>query len=202
MHQQKIACYVRVSTYLQNEDSQIIELRKWLTANGHDPDDPNVVEWFVDKASGTNLNRPEFERMQAGIFQGDFHTVIVWKLDRLSRKMTEGITLLCDWIEKRIRIVSTTQQFDFNGVVGQLVASVFLAVAEMENDLRRERQKAGIDAAKAAGKFKGGQPHAKLPERMTRARMLHSRGFRAEEIAEAMGCSRRTVFNYLAKDPE
>ena len=52
-------------------------------------------------------------------------------------------------------MVSVTQQIDFNGTVGKMLAAVLLGVAEMEKETCRERQKAGIEAAKERGVYRG-----------------------------------------------
>ena len=127
------AAYVRVSTTGQNEAGQQAAIERWLEGN-------NVtdVEWYIDTATGDNLDRPEFADLQADIFDGAIDTVVCFKLDRLSRTLKDGINVLCDWIDKGIRVVSVTQQLDFSGPTGKLIASVLFAVAEMEQETRRE----------------------------------------------------------------
>ena len=115
-----VACYVRVSTRRQNDDGQRAEIQKWLDANGIDP---KKVTWYADKESGTTMKRPEFDRLQADIFHGRVKTVVLWKLDRLSRRLKDGITTLADWSERNLRVVVTTQQLDFNGSVGRMIAA-------------------------------------------------------------------------------
>lgn len=188
-----IACYVRVSTTGQNQAGQKREIERWLAGNGIDPD---TVSWFVDKESGDTLARPEFESLQTAVFNGEIGTVVVWKLDRLSRKLREGINTLCDWCERGLRVVSVTQQIDFNGTVGKMLAAVLLGVAEMEQETRRERQRAGIEAAKERGVYlgrKAGTTKAK-PQR---AKRLRDKGLTHDEIGSALGVSRRTVIRYL-----
>jgi len=62
-----VACYVRVSTVGQNEAGQRTEIRNWLKGNGIDPE---RVEWYIDKKSGDNLDRPAFKDLQKNIFAG------------------------------------------------------------------------------------------------------------------------------------
>jgi DNA invertase Pin-like site-specific DNA recombinase len=88
-----VAAYIRVSTRRQNDDGQRAEVKKWLDNNGIDP---MKVEWYCDKESGTTLKRPEFDRLQADIFHGRVKTVVLWKLDRLSRRLKDGITPLAE----------------------------------------------------------------------------------------------------------
>jgi DNA invertase Pin-like site-specific DNA recombinase len=192
----KVACYLRVSSISQNEASQRAEIEKWLAGNSIDP---ASIVWFVDKGkSGDNLIRPEFERLQKLIFKGEVGTVVVYKLDRLSRKLREGIEVLCSWCYKGLRVVSVTQQIDFSGTVGKILASVLLGVAEMEQENRRERQAAGIALAKKQGVYLGrkrGTTKAK-PER---ALALRKKGLTVKDIAKVLDVSMNTTFIYLRK---
>lgn len=190
-----IAAYIRVSTQEQNLSSQKAELLKYL--NNHGIDMSRVV-WYEDKETGANLQRPAFERLQADIFAGRVSTVLVWKLDRLSRDMRDGINVLGEWAERGLRVVSVTQQIEFNGALGKLIAAILLGVAEMELSTLRERQRAGIDAARKAGKYIGRQPGS-LKADAVRARALRDKGNTTHEIAAALGISERTVFRYLQR---
>jgi DNA invertase Pin-like site-specific DNA recombinase len=189
----KIACYVRVSTVGQNEHGQQLEMQRWLDGNHILPEN---VRWYMDKRSGDTLERPEFERLQRDVFDGEIGTVVVWRLDRLSRKLRDGINVLCDWCEQGLRIVAVTQQIDFKGTVGKMLAAVLLGVAEMEQEARRERQRAGIEAAKERGVYKGRQSGT-TKSKPSRAHSLASKGLTHAEIATSLGISRRTVIRYL-----
>ena len=187
------AAYVRVSTVGQNESGQRRKLREWLKGNGVDN-----VRWYVDKGTGDNLDRPQFEKLQQDIFNGTVKTVVVFKLDRLSRDLADGIATLTDWLGKGVRVVSVTQQLDFSGATGKLVAAVLFAVAEMEQETRRERQAVGIAAAKERGVYKGGvKGRTKKGVKPARAKQLRKQGLTYAEIAEAMGISQSTARRYL-----
>src|SRR5262245_29763358 len=189
-----IACYCRVSSPRQRQDSQKAEIQRWLRQHRIRA---RRVLWFEDTESGRTLRRPAFEQLQWAIFNGTVQTVVVWKLDRLSRRQGDGINLLADWCERGVRVVVITQQIDLSGPVGRLVASVLFGLAEIEQEYRRERQAAGIAVAKRRGVYRGrvkGTTKAKPP----RARTLRARGLTASEIANALHISVRTVFRYLA----
>ena len=130
------------------------------------------------------------------VFTGTIKTVVVWKLDRLSRSLQDGINTLCDWLGRGVRLVSVTQQLDFAGAAGKLIASVLFAVAEMEQQTRRERQAAGIAVAKTAGVYKGRKAGTRKAD-TNRAADLRRRGLADSEIAKALGVTRRTVQRYL-----
>ena len=188
-----VACYVRVSSRRQKDDSQRAEIQKWLDGTGIDP---KSVEWYADKESGKTLKRPEFERLQRDIFNGSVRTVVCWKLDRLSRRLRDGVNLLADWCERGLKVVVITQQIELNGPVGRMIAAVLLGLAEIELEYRQERQAAGIEVAKKRGIYQGRQ-RGTTKGKPARARELQAKGLNAAEIAHALGVSERTVFRYL-----
>ena len=190
-----VAAYVRVSTVEQNEKGQRAEIERWLTGNSIDP---ASVRWYTDKKTGDDLKRPAFEKLQADVFKGEVGTIIVYKLDRLSRKLREGLDVLCDWCEKGLRVVAVTQQIDFNGTVGKMLAAVLLGIAEMEQENRRERQAAGIEVAKREGKYKGRKPGTFKTD-PKRALALKAKGMSVSEIARSLGVQRVSVYRYLAQ---
>lgn len=190
-----VAAYIRVSTRHQNDDGQRAEVKKWLDANGIDP---NKVEWYCDKETGTTLKRPEFDRLQADIFHGRVKTVVLWKLDRLSRRLKDGVATLADWSEKGLRVVVVTQQLDFSGAIGRTLAALLLGLAEIENEYRRERQAAGIAVAKTKGKYRG-RANGTLKGNPARVQELRNKGLTGPEIATALGLSLRTVFRYMGQ---
>jgi len=188
-----LAVYVRVSTIGQNVAGQKREIQRWLGGNGYEPDQ---IRWFIDKRTGNNLDRPAFEQLQGAIFNGEIKTVVVWKLDRLSRSHRDGINVLADWCDRGLRVVSVTQQIDFSGAVGKLLAAVLLGIAEMEQETRRERQAAGIAAAKDRGAYQGRRKGTTKAE-PAGAKELSARGLTIDEIASAINVSPRTVRRYL-----
>ena len=122
-----MACYCRVSSPRQKTDSQKAEIMRWLQGCGIAS---SAVQWFEDTETGTTLRRPAFERLQHAIFAGTIRTVVVWKLDRLSRRQRDGVNVLADWCERGVRVVVVTQQLDLDGAIGRMVASVLFGLAE------------------------------------------------------------------------
>lgn len=186
-----IAVYIRVSSHSQNLESQRAEIEQYLSRHRL-----TEVHWFEDKESGKTLKRSSFQQLQDAIFRGEIDTVVVWKLDRLARSFREGVAVVTDWCQRGIRLISVTQQIDLSGTVGQMVAGVLFAFAEMELQHGKERQAAGIALAKQRGAYKGRKPGTTKgnPER---ARMLRAKGLTLNEIASALSVSRGTVINYL-----
>lgn len=190
-----IGVYVRVSTAGQNVDGQKSEIQRWLKGHGIQGE-----RWFIDKCSGSTLNRPAFEQLEAAIFHGEIETVVLWKLDRLSRNLRDGVNILASWCERGLRVVSVTQQIDFNGTTGKLIAAVLLGVAQMEQEMRKERQAVGISVAKSNGVYLGRRAGT-WKSNPSRVLELHNKGLKNGEIASSLGISRRTVQRYLKLAP-
>ncbi len=193
MKTKTIAAYIRVSTKGQKTDSQEQELKAWFKSNGYDL---GQVEWYVDKESGKTLKRSDFDRLQRDIFDGKVQTVVCWKLDRLSRRLRDGVNLLADWCERGLKIVVVTQRIELNGAVGRMIAAVMLGLAEIELEFRAERQQAGIKAARAKGVYLG-RRKGTTKGKPARAVELRQRGLNDSEIATSLGTSVRTVQRYL-----
>src|SRR6202023_1192892 len=81
--------------------------------------------------------------------------IVVWKLDRLSRRLRDGGNLLADWCERGLKIIVVTQQIELNGPLARMIAALMLGLAEIELEYRQERQAAGIEVAKKKGIYKG-----------------------------------------------
>src|SRR5262249_34690115 len=149
-------------------------IKRYLKAHGL------KARFFTDTISGGSLDRPQFAKLQKAIFNGQFDTVVVWKLDRLSRSLKDGINILTDWLAKDIRIIAVAQQLDFSGTTGQLVASVLFAVAQLERENIRENTKRGLEKARARGVKLGGRKPGKWT---LEVKPLHDAGMSITEIA-------------------
>ena len=119
--------------------------------------------------------------------------LIVVKLDRLGRNARDVLNLVHELEEKGASLRELEPAIDTGGQIGRMVLTVLGMVAEMELGFIRDRQRAGIDAAKAKGIYKG------RPVTFDRARIvsLRKEGMGATEIAKAVGCKRGNVYKAL-----
>lgn len=148
--------YARVSTNEQNPERQVTEAR-----NLGVPEE----RIFVDYASGRNYDRPSYKKMMSLLREGD--TVIVSSLDRLGRNYKENVEqwkLLTKDMGVKIRVLDMPMPDDA-GVMGEAVNDIIIIllsyVADREYQSIRERQKAGIEAAKLRGVYQG-RPQKKI----------------------------------------
>lgn len=189
----KVAVYLRVSTLDQEKGiaSQEHAIREYLKAHGMS----NVV-WYRDRLSGATLKRPAFERMQRDVFAGKVKVVVCWKLDRLSRSLRDGVNVLSDWLEKNVRVIAVSQQLDFSGAVGRIIAALLLGLAEMERENLRENTKRGLQAAKARGVKLGKRP--KLFAKDIEA--LLGAGMNVSQAARSLNKSRQAIYAALKRE--
>jgi DNA invertase Pin-like site-specific DNA recombinase len=119
--------------------------------------------------------------------------LIVVKLDRLGRNTRDVLNLIHELEERGASLRVLEPAIDTGGPMGRMVLTVLGMVAEMELGFIRDRQRAGIDAAKAKGVYKG------RPVTFDRARIVSPReeGMGVTEIAKAVGCKRGNVYKTL-----
>lgn len=150
-------------------------------------------KFFSDSDSGAKEDRPQFMEMLKFARPGD--TIVVWKLDRLSRSLKQLIETVSMLNEKGINLVSLKESIDTTTATGKLMFHVIGALAEFERDLIRERTNAGLEAARARGRV-GGRPSIEIdPKRLQRARELYDqKEMLIPEIMKVVGIKSKTTF--------
>jgi len=188
----KAAAYIRISVAGQSSslEAQRNVIDEYCANHNLEP------TYFIDESTGKNLDREGMEQMKKALFNGEYSTVIVYKLDRLSRSLVDGLNLLSDFLNKDVRVISITQQFDFTGSVGKMIAAVLMAVSEMEVEQRRESQLIGIANRKAKGGYLGRKRGSTKVKEMSKALRLKQKGLSMSEVAKTLGVSLRTAVRY------
>ena len=184
--------YVRVSSYDQNEDRQMLA----MSAAGVLSD-----SIFVDKQSGKDFDRPAYKKMLRRIKPGDI--IYVLSIDRLGRNYKD---ILEQWrlLTKKIGVdicvldmplLDTRKGKDLMGTfIADLVLQILSFVAETERENIRKRQAAGIAAAKARG-VKFGRPEKPLPVDYLAVMAAWEKGFiSTAEAARHCGISESTFY--------
>lgn len=187
----KVGCYVRCSTTDQTTASQRLVIRDW--AKTHHVNSSHI-RWYEDKRSGKNTDRQELQKLLHAVDLGRVDTVVVHDLSRLARNTQDGLRILADLCNKGVRVVSVTENIDFGSSAGQLIATVLLAVATFDRATRNEKIKAGLQAAREAGKQLGRPRNEK---RLQAIKRMRDKGLGVAEIAERLKCSRQNVYKAL-----
>ena len=135
--------YIRVSTEEQNTARQEHQLK-------------DVDRVYIEKISGKSTNRPELKKMMEYVRQGD--TVVVESISRFARNTKDLLSLVDELKNKGVAFISLKESIDTNTPQGQFMLTVFGALAQLERENILQRQREGIEIAKAEGKYKGRQP--------------------------------------------
>lgn len=189
--------YVRVSSKDQNEARQMLSMQEY-----------GVDKIYMDKQSGKDFNRPEYQKMISELKEGD--AVILHSLDRLGRNYD---AIIEEWhrITKQIKadikvldmpLLDTTTNGD--NLTGKFVADMVLQilsyVAENERNNIRKRQKEGIAIAKTKGKYKGRAKKEYSKDLFEQTKRRCDAGeITKKEFSEIMGVSRKTLYSMLAE---
>lgn len=190
-----VAVYARVSSRQQDLRSQEPELERWLSAFAAS----EAVVWYRDRASGQTMDRPAWKRLEAALRSGAVSRVVVWRLDRLGRTAAGLTALFADLQRLSVGLVSLREGVDLDTPAGRMLGGILASLAQYEREVSRERQAAGIAAAKTAGKRWGGRKRGarwKVTAELERqvGRMLAD-GEPVAAIARVCGLSRGTVYS-------
>ena len=194
---EKIYGYIRVSTKEQNEDRQRIALLDFGVPQ------KNI---YMDKQSGKNFERPQYQNLLRRLKQGD--TLIVKSIDRLGRNYAEIIEQWriitkdkkVDIVVLDISLLDTRQCHDLLGTfIADLTLQILSYVAQAEREFNHQRQAEGIAAAKARGVKFGGTPK-KRPVEFNVIREEWRKGkISARKAAKLLGITHPTFIKWTKK---
>ncbi|MEM9765094.1 MAG: recombinase family protein [Pseudomonadota bacterium] len=172
--------YARVSTIDQTPQAQIDALEA-----------AGCERVFQETASGAKKDRPELAAALDYMRGGD--TLVVWKLDRLARSLSQLIETAEALKGSGIALRSLTEQIDTSTPGGTLIFHMFGALAEFERGIIRERTNVGLAAARARGRKGGRKPAMKATDVQAMHALLGS-GMFVREVAERLGVSQATIY--------
>lgn len=178
--------YARVSTEDQLTANQKLAIKEKY---------PDADIYFDDGVSGKTdpMRREEFAKLFHKLRKGD--TVVIYRLDRLSRKTLFMLQTVEAILKTGATLVSLSEDLDFAKASGQFHFQMISAVAEYERNLISERTKAGLKRAATEGRFAG------RPKTVDES-MIHSlagKGVSKVDIAKALNISRQTVYRVLGR---
>lgn len=179
--------YRRVSSLDQRTDRQL--------------EDVKLDEIFEDRASGKDLNRPQWEAAAKYLRRGD--VLFVHSMDRLARNLSDLLATVRSMNEKGVEVRFVRENLTFEPGVGsspmaKLMLSMLGAVAEFERSLILERQREGIALAKQRGAYTG-RKRALSEDQVEQIRQRLNAGEKIARVAREMGISRQTVYSHVFK---
>jgi len=180
--------YALVSTTDQNFDAQIDALKK-----------AGCKRIFAEKKSATSTSeRTAFEECMDYIREND--TLIVTRIDRLTRSILDLQTLLIDLKKRNIQLKALEQPIDTADANGKFFLDMLGVFAEFETNLRRERQLEGIARAKQNNIYKGRKPTAQA--KSADVIELIQKGYTRQAVAEKLGIGIASIYRILKKHKE
>ena len=140
----QVACYLRVSTLSQHSENQLIELLDVCNRNKW-----QITEIYEETISGTKGvdERYELNRMMHDACRKKFDKVVVWSVDRLGRSMKHLVSVLSQLDELNVDVFSYVQGIDTSTQFGKSMFQMVGIFAELENNMRADRQRIGIKRA-------------------------------------------------------
>jgi len=108
--------------------------------------------------SGGNMERPALKQLMDKIRAREIDTIVVYKIDRLTRSLTDFARLAELLDQHKVSFVSVTQQFNTTTSMGRLMLNVLLSFAQFEREITGERIRDKIAASKRKGMWMGGVP--------------------------------------------
>ena len=153
----KFAIYVRTSTSDQNTDNQTIHLVEYAKRMNWEYD-------IFEEQVSTRKTRPIKEVVLQSIRDGKYDGVLIYKLDRWARSLTELVINVDEITGKGKEFVVATQPIDTTNAAGKLFLQILAAFAEFEREIISERTKAGLERARAQGKTLGRPRKNRTPD--------------------------------------
>ena len=181
----KIA-YIRVSTTHQNTQRQEYAMPK------------DIDKTFIEKVSGKNTDRPEFQKMLEYVREGDI--VYFESFSRVSRSLPDLLNTLDYFDKKGVAFVSLKENIDTSGATGKLIVSVLGAISAYEREINAERREFGY--RQAVKEERVGRPTTeRTPEFEAALKEWKAGNITATEATKRAGVSRATFYK-MAKQTE
>jgi site-specific DNA recombinase len=158
----RCAIYTRKSTEegleqnFNSLDAQREACAAYITSQKHEGWQALPESYDDGGFSGGNINRPALKRLMVDIKAGKVNTIVVYKIDRLTRSLADFAKMVDVFDQYKVSFVSVTQQFNTTTSMGRLTLNVLLSFAQFEREVTGERIRDKIAASKAKGMWMGG----------------------------------------------
>lgn len=187
----RAALYARVSTHDQQTlPLQSRAMREYALNRGW-----TVVMQVKEVGSGASVRLLREDLMKAAR-RREIDVILVWRLDRWGRSVTDLLATLQELEQLRVGFVSLTEALDLTTPAGRAMAGLLAVFAEFEKEILREQVRAGLAHARANGKQLGRPQTASL--QAAKVRKLYRAGVSKAEIARRLEIGRTSVRRILA----
>ncbi|MBU2541755.1 MAG: recombinase family protein [Candidatus Omnitrophica bacterium] len=165
MKDKKCALYIRVSTPRQASvedgslDAQESKLKAYVNYENTSKQDKWKISgtYREEGRSAKDLKRPQFQRMMQDINDGKINTIVVWKIDRLTRSLKDFSNLWETFKDQGIQLISLNEKFDTSTAIGRAMLTIILVFAQLEREQTGERTSATMQYRAEQGLWNGGR---------------------------------------------
>lgn len=180
--------YARVSTKGQARNGNSLEAQQdALKENG-------AEKIFADSFTGTKIKRPELDKLLALLQSGDI--LMVTKLDRIARSLTQGSTLVTGLINKGVKVNILNIGVMDNTPSSKLIRNIFFSFAEFERDMIVERTQEGKAVARETkSNYKEGRHKVQAENFENYKKRVQGGELTVAQAVKELGISRRTWYN-------
>lgn len=182
--------YGRVSTKGQAKDGNSLEAQERLLK------EHGAEVIYMDSFTGTKITRPEFDKLIKKLSAGD--TLVVAKLDRFARSVSQASDLITELIDKGVRVDVCNLGILDNSSMSILMRNILLSFAQFERDMIVERTQEGKAIAKQRDDFREGRP-----KKFSNAQINHALSLLNEysykQVEQMTGISKTTLIRYKKK---
>lgn len=152
---------------------------------------------FTEQASGGRWDRPELHRLLDQLRKGD--TVVVWKLDRLSRSLKDLLTILEKVEKSEASFLSLTESIDTSSAAGRMMMQMVGSFAEFERAMLRERTLKGLESARKQGRVGGRKPKLSQEQKNEIVNLIRTGAKTNADVARLFSVHPSTISRLLAK---
>lgn len=182
--------YGRVSTKGQAKDGNSLEAQERLLK------EHGAEVIYMDSFTGTKMTRPEFDKLLEELKAGD--TLVVAKLDRFARSVSQASDLITKLIDEGIRVDVCNLGILDNSSMSTLMRNILLSFAQFERDMIVERTQEGKAIAKQNPDFKEGRP-----KKFSKVQISHALDLLGEysykQVEQMTGISKSTLIRAKRK---
>ena len=192
--QKQVAIYARVSTLDKGQDpeTQLLALRAYAARRGFMP-----AGEYVDYASGTRDDRPQYQALLAAARKRHIDVVLVWRYDRFARSTQALVQALKEFHRLGVDFISSPENIDTTTPQGEMIFTVLASLAQFESALMSERVKAGMARARAQGKRISRAP---IPRGVqVRIADLYRQEVSIHQMSRKLGIGYGTAWNYVQR---
>ena len=176
--------YARVSTRSQARDGNSLEQQEALLRTHH----AEII--YCDNVTGSSMRRPQFEKLLSVVQSGD--TLVVTKLDRFARTVSQASDLITELINNGVRIDVCNLGILDNSSVSKLMRDILLSFAEFERSMIVERTQEGKAIARMSPGYREGRPKKYSPAQINHAiSLLDDHSLR--QVEQMTGISKSTL---------